>query len=186
MQRPIRLVSQPAPAPIDAVPDFEGFVLQHHERLFRALCLVTRDRHEAEDVMQEAFVRVLERWDRAGGMQDPTGYLYRTAMNVVRRRYRRALLAVRRAAGAIPREDSLAAIEDREAARRALRRRVRDGGRHVQPPVPERREPSPGALRARRRQQDHRDARDDRRLPHRHAPSSRAASGPVGQAIRAS
>jgi hypothetical protein len=32
-----------------------------YRRLFTALCLVTRNRHEAEDVAQEAFVRVFER-----------------------------------------------------------------------------------------------------------------------------
>ena len=38
-------------APTDAVatPDFEAFFREHHERLFRALWLMTRNRHEAGD-----------------------------------------------------------------------------------------------------------------------------------------
>ena len=39
--------------------------------------------------MQDAFLSVWERWDRVGEMDDPLGYLYRTAMNLFRKRYRR-------------------------------------------------------------------------------------------------
>ena len=49
--------------------------------------------------MQDAFLTVWERWDRVGGMDDPVGYLYRTAMNLFRKRYRRAMLSVRRTVG---------------------------------------------------------------------------------------
>jgi DNA-directed RNA polymerase specialized sigma24 family protein len=34
---------------------------------------VTGDRYEAEEVAQEAFLRVFERWDRVGALDDPTG-----------------------------------------------------------------------------------------------------------------
>jgi RNA polymerase sigma-70 factor (ECF subfamily) len=46
--------------------------------------------------MQEAFVRVWERWDRVAGVEDPVGYLFRTAMNLHRSALRRALLAAKR------------------------------------------------------------------------------------------
>lgn len=61
---------------------FEDLFALEHRRLFGALCLITRDPHEAEDIGQEAFVRVPERWDRVGSMVDPVGYLYRVAMNL--------------------------------------------------------------------------------------------------------
>ena len=32
---------------------------------------MTRNRFEAEELTQEAFVRVLERWDRVSGMEIP-------------------------------------------------------------------------------------------------------------------
>jgi hypothetical protein len=35
--------------------------------------------------MQEAFLKLCERWDRVSGLEDPVGDLYRTAMNVFRR-----------------------------------------------------------------------------------------------------
>ncbi|HEY5859013.1 MAG TPA: sigma factor, partial [Actinomycetota bacterium] len=73
----------------DQVP-FEDFFKAEQHRLFGALCLLTHDRIEAEEIGQEAFVRVWERWDRVGVMADPTGYLYRVAMNLFRSRYRRA------------------------------------------------------------------------------------------------
>jgi len=50
--------------------------------------------------MQEAFLRLWERWDRVSRVEDPTAYLFRTEMNVFRNRYRRAWLAVRQLAGA--------------------------------------------------------------------------------------
>lgn len=99
---------------------FEAFFERHHARLFRALWLVTRNRHEAEEVMQDAFLRVWERWGRVSAHPDPDGYLYRTAMNVVRSRARRARVALRRAVRQLPADDQLAAVESREAVVRAL------------------------------------------------------------------
>lgn len=96
-----------------ALRSFEGFFAAEHGRLFGALCISTRDRHEAEEIMQEAFVRVWERWDRVVTMDDPIGYLYRTSMNVLRSRQRRALVALRRAVKPTPMDDVTAAIEAR-------------------------------------------------------------------------
>ena len=72
------------------MPDtFESFFRAHHQRLLSALCLITRNRHEAEEITQDAFLSLWERWDRVGGMDSPDGYLYRTAMNTFRKRIRR-------------------------------------------------------------------------------------------------
>ena len=100
---------------------FEDFFGSEHARLFGALCLVTGDRHEAEEIMQDAFLRLWERWDRVGGLGDPSAYLYRTAMNVFRNRYRRATLGVRRTFSLAPSEDAFATVEDRDTVVRALR-----------------------------------------------------------------
>ena len=54
-------------------------------------------------------------------MDEPGGFLFRTAMNVFRNRYRRAALALRRVAHAAPVEDVLETVEDRDAIVRALR-----------------------------------------------------------------
>ena len=99
---------------------FEELFSTHRERLFSAMWLVARDRHEAEDLTQEAFVRVWERWDRSGAPEDPAGYLYRTAMNLFLNRRRRAAVAARRILRLEPPADELAAVEARDDVRRAL------------------------------------------------------------------
>jgi RNA polymerase sigma factor (sigma-70 family) len=104
------------------VETFEEFFHREKEGLYGALCLVTRNQHEAEELTQDAFVRVLERWDRVRAMDDPRSYLYRTAMNAFRSGYRRALLAAKRTVGATPADDEMAAVDELDAAVRALSR----------------------------------------------------------------
>jgi RNA polymerase sigma factor (sigma-70 family) len=99
---------------------FEDFFEARHVTLFRALWLITHERSEAEDVMQDAFLRLWERSDRVGRMDDPTGYLYRTAMNGLRSRRRRAVTALRKATGERPVADAFEEIEGRDAVLRAL------------------------------------------------------------------
>jgi RNA polymerase sigma-70 factor (ECF subfamily) len=99
---------------------FEAFFLEHRVQLFRTLWLIVRNRQEAEEIMQEAFVRVWERWPRVSAHPDPAGYLFRTALNEHRRRGRRAAVALRRATRAVPRDDELEAIEQREVVVAAL------------------------------------------------------------------
>ena len=92
------------------------------DRLLRALYLVTGNAQEAEELMQDAFVAVWERWDRVGAMDEPVGYLYRTAMNRYRSRLRRAVRATRKVVGSAEDEDEFAAAEERDAVARALAR----------------------------------------------------------------
>lgn len=70
--------------------------------------------------MQDAFLQVWERWERVGAMDDPVGYLYRTAMNLFRKRHRRAVLAIRRSVGLAPSRDDFADADDRDVVRRVL------------------------------------------------------------------
>ena len=83
---------------------------------------MTGDRFEAEDIAQEALVRVLERWDRVGAMEDPQGYLFRTAMNVFRNRLRRAKVALLKAVTPRPSADPFQLIEDHDVVLQGLRR----------------------------------------------------------------
>ena len=103
-----------------AVPFEEFFELQH-ARLFGALSIMTGDRFEAEEVMQDAFLKVWERWDRVSAMDEPVGFLYRTAMNLYRKRLRRAGVAMRKAVNLAPQGDALDAVETRDEAMRLLR-----------------------------------------------------------------
>ena len=63
-----------------------------------------------------------EQDDLVEGLEDPEGYLFRTAMNVFRSRYRRAALAARRTLTLAPTAtDGLAAVEARHELIRLLR-----------------------------------------------------------------
>ena len=99
---------------------FRTFFEANHDHLYRALWLATRNRHEAEELSQDAFLKVWERWDRVQGLENRQGYLYRTAMNALRSRVRRTKVALRRAVGQLPPDDQLAAVEEREAVIRVL------------------------------------------------------------------
>jgi RNA polymerase sigma-70 factor (ECF subfamily) len=101
--------------------DFESFFRTEHARLFRAMYVVTGSPHEAEELMQEAFLRTWERWDRVGGMDDPAGYLYRSAMNLFRSRYRRTRGALRRLGGTAAQRDEFALSDERDAIARAMK-----------------------------------------------------------------
>jgi RNA polymerase sigma-70 factor (ECF subfamily) len=123
MEAPIRIV--PAVDPeggwVGGPLGFEAFFEENRARLFGALCLVTGNRHEAEEIAQDAFLKLWERWDRVSGLEDPTGFLFRTAMNVFRNRARRAGLAVRRVLGVAPTVDDLTGVEHRDEMVRAMR-----------------------------------------------------------------
>lgn len=105
----------------ETAPSFEEFYEATFRRLFTALCLVTWNRHEAEEVAQEAFVRVFERWDRVGELEDPTGYLFRVSMNVFRSKSRGASLRFRRALFLAPAASAdLTAVETHDEVVRLL------------------------------------------------------------------
>ena len=75
--------------------DFATFFADEHRELFRLLCFVTGHRADAADLMQDAFLKLWERWDRVERMDDPRAYLFRVALNGSRRRTR-ALRAARK------------------------------------------------------------------------------------------
>jgi RNA polymerase sigma-70 factor (ECF subfamily) len=78
-------------SPVNVLSDFAAFYEREHVRLYRSLLLLTRSREEAEDLSHEAFVRVLQRWERVAAMEAPSAYLYRTALNLRRNALRRLL-----------------------------------------------------------------------------------------------
>ncbi|HEY7658961.1 MAG TPA: SigE family RNA polymerase sigma factor [Actinomycetota bacterium] len=100
--------------------DFEAFFHAQRPRLLGSMILITGSSFEAEDLVQEAFFKVWERWDRVGAMDDPTGYLFRTALNAHRSAYRRAVRATRRALAPPPAIDPFDAVAERDEILRAL------------------------------------------------------------------
>ncbi|WP_121254940.1 RNA polymerase sigma factor SigE [Nocardioides ferulae] len=55
--------SEPALAPDDGVPTWEQIVERHSDRVYRLAYRLTGDRHDAEDLTQEVFVRVFRSLD---------------------------------------------------------------------------------------------------------------------------
>jgi RNA polymerase sigma-70 factor, ECF subfamily len=116
--RPLRRAADEAMATESVA--FDSFFEEQKERLLRVLSVITGSRAEAEDLTQEAFTRVFERWESVATMDDPAGYLHRTAMNLFRNQYRRAKVRLARTVGLGPEQDVFKPVEDRDAAARAL------------------------------------------------------------------
>jgi DNA-directed RNA polymerase specialized sigma24 family protein len=62
-----RIGSSDTALDLEASRTFEAFYEAEAKILFRRLWLVTGDRAEAEELMQDAFLVVWQRWDRGGG-----------------------------------------------------------------------------------------------------------------------
>jgi RNA polymerase sigma-70 factor (ECF subfamily) len=81
---------------VEAWARFDTFFEDESDRLFKALYFVTGNRHDAEELTQDAFLKLWERWDQIDRIDDPTAYLFRVALNAFRRRRRRTAMAVRK------------------------------------------------------------------------------------------
>ena len=103
-----------------AALDFRSFFEAEYGRLGRALNVLTGNRAEAEELTQDAMVRVYERWDRVSGMDSPSGYLYRTALNLHRSKLRRLATMARRPIRQSSDPDLLSEIDDRDELGRLL------------------------------------------------------------------
>ncbi len=99
---------------------FDEFFLDQHESLYRAMYFVTGNRQDAEELMQDAFLGLWERWDRVGEIEDPVGYLFRVALNGFRMRARRAKVAARHLASVNPTADPFDDLDLKEDLRRML------------------------------------------------------------------
>jgi RNA polymerase sigma-70 factor (ECF subfamily) len=76
--------------------DFRTLYEDEHRRLFQTLYFVTGDRHDAADLMHEAFLKMWERSDSIGKIRDVHAYLFKVALNGSRIRARTARRAARR------------------------------------------------------------------------------------------
>jgi RNA polymerase sigma-70 factor (sigma-E family) len=65
----------PLPGANPGIPDFDAFVLARGRTLLAFAQLVTGDRHQAEDIVQEVLARAHLRWARVSRMQAPEAYL---------------------------------------------------------------------------------------------------------------
>ncbi|MGZ5295168.1 MAG: RNA polymerase sigma factor [Actinomycetota bacterium] len=109
------------PREADAPPDFTVFFAEEHRGLFKALYFVTGNRADAQELMQEAFLTMWERWDQIDRIDDLTAYLFRVALNGSRMRARAARRAARRLVATDESYDPFDEVDLREDVRRMLR-----------------------------------------------------------------
>lgn len=76
--------------------DLESFCAGEYPRLVGALTLYCGTRATAEELAQEALIRVCQHWDRVRGLHNPGAWAHRVAMNLASSHLRR-LGAERRA-----------------------------------------------------------------------------------------
>jgi RNA polymerase sigma-70 factor (sigma-E family) len=62
--------------------EFERFVASHGDDLLRTAYLITSDLSEAEDLVQECFLRVTRRWPDVRAMHHPGAYARRVLVNL--------------------------------------------------------------------------------------------------------
>ena len=69
--------------------DFEEVVARYDKRLFNVMYGLTGNYHDALDLTEEAFIRAMKAYPRFRGDADPFTWLYRIALNVLKKRYRK-------------------------------------------------------------------------------------------------
>jgi RNA polymerase sigma-70 factor (sigma-E family) len=72
-----------------AVVDFDEWVAARGLGLLRLAYVLTGDRHDAEDVLQDVLSRALPRWERISSLEDPDAYVRRMIANAHTSAWRR-------------------------------------------------------------------------------------------------
>jgi RNA polymerase sigma-70 factor (ECF subfamily) len=78
-----------------AEAEFDAFYAATAKRLVATVCAVTGDLSEAEDAVQEAYVRAWERWERLAREGDPMPWVRTVAMRLAVSSWRRTRNRVR-------------------------------------------------------------------------------------------
>lgn len=73
-------ISAQTPA-AERTPSFDDFYREHAGPIGRALDITLNDAELAEDALNEAMARALQRWKRVSRFDNRAGWVYRVAMN---------------------------------------------------------------------------------------------------------
>lgn len=73
----------------DAGRDLEAFYAAAYPRLVAVIGLVGQDRHEAEEAVQEAFIRLIGQWTKVSRYEDPEGWVRKVALGFLSNRRRK-------------------------------------------------------------------------------------------------
>ncbi|MFI6760649.1 RNA polymerase sigma factor [Micromonospora sp. NPDC050417] len=101
---------------------FDSFFEGSYRRLVAQIHAYLGDQAEAEDVVQEAFIRAWQRWPAVCRYDEPTSWVRRVAWNLATSRLRRVALAARTMRRQQPPAASPAPSPDHVALVAALRR----------------------------------------------------------------
>jgi RNA polymerase sigma-70 factor (ECF subfamily) len=71
--------------------DFDSFFRAHFQRVARAAALVARDPSTGQDLAQEAFARLFERWSDMRSEDHARNFVYKVAINLARSHLRKHL-----------------------------------------------------------------------------------------------
>lgn len=91
-----------------------------YARLVGVVGAITGDRQEAEEAVQDAFVRLIGRWSTVSAYDDPEAWLRKVALGVVSNRRRKARNRLRAALRHGPAPDVAGPTGDAVDLRRAL------------------------------------------------------------------
>ena len=83
-------------------PDFETLVNEHSRPVYAYLWRLLREPADAEDCLQETFLRAYQAYGRLDGHTNPTAWLYRIATNTARTHLRQRSHAATRTADLDP------------------------------------------------------------------------------------
>src|SRR5262245_21117674 len=113
--------SSPVEHRADVIAGWEEVYATDYRRLVALVAAVCGSLSEAEEAVQEAFVRALGVTGHRAVVRDPQAWLYRVAVNSVRARWRRGAVAARlmRLLAAAERAAAERAAAERAAAERA-------------------------------------------------------------------
>jgi RNA polymerase sigma factor (sigma-70 family) len=100
--------------------NFATFFADEHRGLLKLLYFVTGNRADAADLMQDAFLKLWERWDQIHRIADPIAYLFRVALNGFRMQRRRAAMSIRKVVPIPERRDAFLDAEMRADTRSLL------------------------------------------------------------------
>lgn len=94
-QGPLNALVSPtcAGADVRTEAEFTDLYESHFSELAAQVCAYLGDATEAQDLVQEAFLRAWQRWDKVGGYEEPVAWVRRVAWNLATSRHRRNQVA---------------------------------------------------------------------------------------------
>ncbi|MDT7536556.1 MAG: hypothetical protein QOI82_141 [Actinomycetota bacterium] len=93
---------------VDGEQQLRDLYASSYQRLVGVVGAIAGDRHEAEEAVQDAFVRLMGKWERVAHYDDPEAWVRRVALGYVSNRRRKARNGLR-AALRLPRNTETAA-----------------------------------------------------------------------------